>query len=640
MAKLIKGLNPLLTYIGDLLSLYQVDTIKVPIKYREQVLQTKKLLEHDTSGIVNTILDFAIKCALVKYSIDSTNSNLRDELNSWLDNINSDLRGKIPTGLEALAKEYFRERWKGSSQLLLRTFWTKKDNLLLPTTLFFVDGEDIKCKTDNENGYITLGEEKYFIRVSDDDKDDISLPKQSNDIEEIIYVQKPYDSWGTREPVPFFIRRGLFRNLSFYELLTQKGEYVVGKALEYLFAIKKGTEKLTLEGRAEHTYSEPDLKDISDKFKQLMENKKIDPGTPTYTTNFDTQLEHMIPEYDRILKESLFTSTERRLLAGLGLIDIVQGVSSTRRESTLNPKPLISEIEQGVKDFSSLLTDIVSSIKEKNKISHPKWMNAKSEISTTPIKQFIDSDIKQILRSAYDRGGLSKKTFIEVVCELDYEIEVRRRKEEKANGEESIMFAPVIQNTEAQRSPEETPDKDLPEDKKGPEADNYLMSSVGFSPEITKNFIRLRQRDPDEFDKNSFRIITLSESKKIKAVIGKIKGQESTTIQSYLFDREEWSLKEANSWIKKHRGCIEWALSYEEIELEIPEPDLCSITYEEAPYKDNFDLPPSVKKYPKGAQTAFRSAFNKALETYNNEQTAFRVAWSVLKKWILKHKSD
>lgn len=62
--------------------------------------------------------------------------------------------------------------------------------------------------------------------------------------------------------------------------------------------------------------------------------------------------------------------------------------------------------------------------------------------------------------------------------------------------------------------------------------------------------------------------------------------------------------------------------------------------YEEAPYKTNDDLPQAVKKYPVGAQSAFRDGFNNALKTYKSEATAFKVAWVVLKRWVKKHKKE
>jgi len=443
MAYEIKGKNQSLQWLSDMMALFQAETIKTPGTYRERVLSTKNILKEDTSGLVNTMLDFAINCAMVEYKIETSNPNLSETLNKWLDNINSSLRGKIPTGLNALAKEYYRERWKGSSQMLMRTFWETQDELELPTTLFFLDGEDVKCKVNNKDGVVMLGEEKYAIRVDDHEKNDIPLPKLPN---ELIFVQKPYDSWSTREPVPFLIRKGVYHNLKFLQLMSSKGEYIVGKALEYLFIMKKGTERMALEGRAEMVYDENDLKQISTELKNLLAQKKNEGGAATYTTNFDTDISEYIPDYKKALDTALFEPAERRILAGIGMIDIVQGLASTRRESTLNPKPFMVEVNQGISDFSAMLTDILNTIVEKNKKTHPKWMGAKIEVNTTPIKAFIDDKFRQILRSAYDRGVLSKRTFVEVVGEMDYDIEVERRKTEKTKGDDKTMFPPVIQN--------------------------------------------------------------------------------------------------------------------------------------------------------------------------------------------------
>ena len=175
MVQVIKGKTQSLQWLSDLLSFFQTEAIKIPDKYRDKVLETKKLLKNDTSGLINTVLDFAIDCALVDYTIKTDNDNLTDVLNEWLLNLNTTFRGKLPTGLRALAKEYFRERWKGSSHLLLRTFWEKKDDLELPHTMFFLEGEDIivkSSKTAREGKIaggteevVILGDEIYYIRI-------------------------------------------------------------------------------------------------------------------------------------------------------------------------------------------------------------------------------------------------------------------------------------------------------------------------------------------------------------------------------------------------------------------------------------------------------------------------------------------
>lgn len=71
--------------------------------------------------------------------------------------------------------------------------------------------------------------------------------------------------------------------------------------------------------------------------------------------------------------------------------------------------------------------------------------------------------------------------------------------------------------------------------------------------EVTDEYIRIRQRDPEDFEEGSFRTITLSEEEGIKAVIGRLKGETSTTVQSYLFDKEKWTTEEAQAWVEKHK---------------------------------------------------------------------------------------
>jgi len=474
MAKIL-GMNPLLQYVNDLLSFFQAKTIFTPNTYRDKVLVVKNTLREDISGIVNTVLDFAIECAWVNYQVDCSNENLETQLNLWLKNINESYRGKIPTGLEALAKEYFRERWKGSSHLLLRTFWEKdkKSGLELPMTMFFVDGEDIDCRGPENADAVILGEEKYALRVSSNPEDNLPLPQSKN---EVIFVQKPFESWGTYEPVPWLIRKGVWKNMKLMELLSDKGEFIVGRALEYLLLIKKGSERLALDGNV--TYSADDLAKVTDDLKAVVERKKSEDGAPTYATQFDTTLEHMIPDYSKILNEGIFAPIEKKILAGLGLVDIVQGVSSTRREAVLNPKPLQGEIRQGIKDFKALLVDVIKEIIARNDTSHKKWMNEEIDISSTPIASFLDDPARQILRSLYDRGLISKRTASEVLGEVDYDIERQRRKAEEVNDMET-MYPPVVQNVEGQPSDfldsiNVSPDStNVPADKQGPEKKNY-----------------------------------------------------------------------------------------------------------------------------------------------------------------------
>ncbi len=73
--------------------------------------------------------------------------------------------------------------------------------------------------------------------------------------------------------------------------------------------------------------------------------------------------------------------------------------------------------------------------------------------------------------------------------------------------------------------------------------------------DVTEKYIRIRQKNPDDFVDNSFRIIDISQDKGIKAVIAKLKSdpEGSTIIQSYLFEKDKWSLEEAKKWVSDHK---------------------------------------------------------------------------------------
>ncbi|MEM3697613.1 MAG: hypothetical protein QXQ94_08975 [Candidatus Bathyarchaeia archaeon] len=75
--------------------------------------------------------------------------------------------------------------------------------------------------------------------------------------------------------------------------------------------------------------------------------------------------------------------------------------------------------------------------------------------------------------------------------------------------------------------------------------------------EETDQYIRSGHRNPDDFDPDSFRTITLSEDEGIKAVVGKLKGEDKTTVQSYLFDKaKSWTVEKAKAWFEKHREAV------------------------------------------------------------------------------------
>lgn len=71
--------------------------------------------------------------------------------------------------------------------------------------------------------------------------------------------------------------------------------------------------------------------------------------------------------------------------------------------------------------------------------------------------------------------------------------------------------------------------------------------------EETEEYVRHRQRDPEEFQKETFRTVVLSEKDGIKAVMGKPKGKHIMEVQSYLFEKSKgWTVEKAKEWLQKH----------------------------------------------------------------------------------------
>lgn len=466
--------SPSLSFLNQMLSLFASKQIFIPNDFVSQVSAVETITKADSSGLVNSILDFSISSGDVDFSVETSNKNLSKTLNSWLSNINAGLRGKVPTGVGALAKEYYRERWKGSSFLLLRSIWETVDGFVLPTKLWFVNGRDIKIEDDCESA--TIGSERYSLKISNNKT--IKLPSRKN---EMIFVQRPFERWVACYPTPYLIQRGVYYNAKFLELLMDKGANIVGKALEYLLMLKKGDPDLVKLGNPDFIYSKDDLDKVKSDFSKLMSDMQSNSGTPTYTTNFDTELEHLIPEYNKALTAELYDPIETRILAGLGFVDIFQGTAGTRNEAVINPKAFISEVKSGVSGFSQILHDILMTIIEKNRSIHRKFVNAELiEIRTSPLKTFFSEDTKDFLRSLYDRGLLSKRTVVELGADIDFDAEVERRKKEQSDGTDekeypSTMYPPVTQNQETIGEESPSPDDKILNDRKpgSPEAKNF-----------------------------------------------------------------------------------------------------------------------------------------------------------------------
>ena len=428
--------------------LYSSGEISVPGDYHTRCEKVEYMLDNDISGTINTILDYAVNSASeAKYRVECSEPTLQKLLNLWLDKINLDIKG-IPTGLQALSKEYFKERWEGSSFCILRVKdWQKitADNVTIevPTTMWFVNGGSVYVARPKDKNY-QLGSDKFYL----DEAHKILIP--TNKEEEII-VQKPYNRWFDEYSTPYLIRKGIYKNWLAMKTLMDKSDEVISKILPYLFLIQKGTENMFLQG--EVNYTDEELKELTDNFKEQVQKYRSEKSkVPTNAIPFDTKYEHLIPDLSKILKEELYRQGYRAILAGLGFIDMLE-ITPSRQESRMNPKAFVSEINEGVAGFKQILLEAIYLIEEKNKSAHKKLFSDKGKIIivSSPLRINVEQILAD-LRSGFDRGVSSIESYQEILG-LDPTTEKERRQKELANGDEELFYPHLIQNQEA------TPDR-------------------------------------------------------------------------------------------------------------------------------------------------------------------------------------
>lgn len=458
--------------------LYSSGDISIPIDYHERCQKITSMLDDDISGVVNTVLDYAVNSASeAKYRVECSEITLQKLLNLWLDKVNLEVRG-IPTGLESLSKEYFKERWEGSSFCVLRVdAWEEisADNVTIevPTIMWFVNGSSIYVVRPKDKNY-KLGSDKFYL----DQDHKIVIPSNK---EENIVIQKPFNRWFDKYATPYVIRKGILKSWLAIKTLQDKSDEVLSKFIPYLFVIEKGTENLFLQGDV--NYTDEELKSMVDNFKKEIEKYRNQKGkTPTTGVPFDQKYSHLIPDLRNILTEELYRQGYRTILAGLGFVDMLE-IAPSRQESRLNPKAFISEINDGVNGFKSILLEVILLIEQRNKKQHPKLFNNKGKliIVNSPLRINVEQ-ILDALRSGYDRGVTSIESYQEILG-LDPKTEKERRLKELENGDEDLFYPHLIQNREdipdrmgiPAKPRKETEEKNEDQNKKKntPESDNF-----------------------------------------------------------------------------------------------------------------------------------------------------------------------
>jgi hypothetical protein len=88
----------------------------------------------------------------------------------------------------------------------------------------------------------------------------------------------------------------------------------------------------------------------------------------------------------------------------------------------------------------------------------------------------------------------------------------------------------------------------------------------------TQNYIRSGHRNPEDFDPETLKTITLSEEEGIQAIIAKPWNKQSTEIVSYLFSKEKnWTIEKAKQWFKEHEQKAKESFSWSGTIKNIPQ---------------------------------------------------------------------
>ena len=551
--------------------LFQSGSIYVPLDFHSRCNLVETMMDVEVTGIVSTVINYSINSASeARFQIESSDQTLEDLLTLWLERININVDG-IPTGLQELSREYYKERWSGSSLCIMKIGqWEKisigANSITVPTVLWFVNGSSVFIHRPNEKNY-KLGSDTYWL--------DQAMKKSQLNLKECS-IQKPFSRWFNKYPSPYLVKTGVYKNWKALEILQGKSDEVISKFLPYLLLMKKGNIEGFKEGIQ---YDDKDLQKMVDNFKESVEKYQRERGKiPINAVPFDQSYEHLIPDLKNILNEELYNQGSRAMLSGLGFIDVIQGISSTRKESVLNPKPFVAEVNAGVEGFKSMLMDVVKLIIDENKMDHRKLFSGNNplRIVNTPLRINIDQ-ILDAIRSGFVYGPVSIESYHEALG-IDHDKEVERMKKEWEKDKEGVnlrdLFYPhLVQNTEDKGVDTELNVKPAPVTKKQTE----------------------KQKEKEK-------------APPVKASVDE--------------EPEEDILSE----------------EAEQIINEPIDPNLPAMeNIEIAPYNSVSDLPAAVKKYPATAQRLCMHVWNSTYKQTKNEARAFQAAWSQLKKWMKRH---
>lgn len=465
----------------------------VPNDFHTQSIAVREIMRNDVSGLITSLTFYMIQAASVEYEIKTDNENLTKLLKTWLKEINISYNGRLPSGIGALAQEYFKERWQGATFPILKIMeWDDENDagILLPSRMAFVDGGSVySLRTSIDQNYVDILGYQYFLGRKRD---------KQNLLGTNCIITKPNARWYDEYPIPYLIKNGVYYNFKIIQQLRDKQAQILDAILPYVLSIQKNTDAMMIQKGI--NYDDEKLKKVSDQFNELiqrMNDFQFDgqrkSKTPIRVSQHDEKITHVFPDLMVVLKEDLLKSFEQGILAGMGFVRVADPLSSLRKETVLNPKAFIQEVKTGVEDFKGILRELVILIQQKNK-SKVKYMAADFRIASSPINAFNTDEFKQTMRSLFDRGLASKKTTFENIGESSYEEQVEQRKAEASRGDDYFMFPPVITNveqvgleypdnpppapkgTKVSPAPKDGVQGTVTQDKQGPEKMNFRAS--------------------------------------------------------------------------------------------------------------------------------------------------------------------
>ena len=439
--------------------------LKVKDAFSDRIDQVHDMLDNDKSGLVATIYEFMVSSANVPFKIVTENKTLKEKLENWATyEVNKDVNNDVSRGLKGISEQLLRERWT-SSFCIAKISWEKIGGIELPKSIYFLEPKNVEVvhKNSLKTRIYKIGEEKLV------DKEKISY-----------IIRKPFAPLKEAIPSPYFVKKGVLHNYLLKSALKDKQANILEEIIPYLLILKAGDRNLVeqrLLGDLENQLT--GLKDSIRRYKRDYENRSTK-GDSIFKGRYDVELQHFLPELDKIFNEAILRPLDIDMLYGLGLIEL-QGFG-TRQEALMNPKVLFQEIENAVKDLAEFYFEIFAQIVERNKENHSKYMNSKINVIPGVIKATITDNMKKLIKDYANTGQLSIEDSFEILpIGFDFNINRTRRIQEKDRGDEDLFFPRVILNQDNKErmdvpvrpniTPQEVPQKKKNEKKETEEVE-------------------------------------------------------------------------------------------------------------------------------------------------------------------------